>query len=694
MFRIMLIVAVVALPIRSSGQEIPDDFPRFTVPGFEEEMALLREFYWLHYPGSGPKATLWDEWLTEPSLWPAVNTNGQSDTFRTQWAGALSKRGMDEDGYVFTHQHASIAHQEGWPFPFWRQGGPNTWGWHFSLAGVPKGWHATEVKDQTGWELHGAEDLGIDETGWTIKLTEANAYVTAPPMDVDVLQAPFIQLRWKAKGLGSAKPWLEWTSNEAGLFVGAQRMAFDAVDGDAVQYTMIPVHEHPEWWNPIRGLQIQFGNMTPGAEVTIQALFTQYDTRHNINNSNFIRGCVNYFNWTGDVEFLKSQIGRMRKAYDYVVSEFKTEEEGVVLTPWVGHGGRSGIHYDEEGNKTLLYGYGVGNNYWDLLPFGHKDTYATIQFFDAVRSLRHLERAIVQHPEWGIEALPEDQLERVKWEHLRETGNEIFWNKETGRFAAAVDIDGKKPDYGFTFLNLEAIYYDFATRRHAKSIMEWIDGSRTVFTDTSQRQDMYHWRFGPRATTLRNIDYYGWFWSAPESIPWGGQVQDGGAVLGFSFYDLMARLRINGADDAWGQLQETLEWFAEVQEAGGYRAYYDGTRDGTLQGGGTAGGLGVDQEFFESVLVPQVMLEGFLGMRVQPNRIILSPQLPRDWPSLMVDRIRYHGAVLSIKTYQDTLEIEVVESESSEKVELIVIGGDDFFGELSLEKGTRVWVEH
>ena len=40
---------------------------------------------------------------------------------------------------------------------------------------------------------------------------------------------------------------------------------------------------------------------------------------------------------------------------------------------------------------------------------------------------------------------------------------------------------------------------------------------------------------------------------------------------------------------------------------------YDGSREGTLQGGGTAGGLGLDAEFFESVLVPQVMLEGFLG---------------------------------------------------------------------------------
>jgi hypothetical protein len=34
-----------------------------------------------------------------------------------------------------------------------------------------------------------------------------------------------------------------------------------------------------------------------------------------------------------------------------------------------------------------------------------------------------------------------------------------------------------------------------------------------------------------------------------------------------------------------------------------------------MQGGNVAGGLGLDKEFFESILVPQVMLYGFLGLR-------------------------------------------------------------------------------
>src|SRR5205823_312106 len=139
---------------------------------------------------------------------------------------------------------------------------------------------------------------------------------------------------------------------------------------------------------------------------------------------------------------------------------------------------------------------------------------------------------------------------------------------------------------------------------------------RIVEGDTSTGADIYHWRFGPRSTTKRNLDYYYWAWSNPESIPWGYQVQDGGGVLGWSYHDLMARIRVLGPDNAACRLREICAWFREVQNAGGYRKYYAADpKRGTLQGANVAGGLGLDNEFVESVLPPSVMLYGFLGLR-------------------------------------------------------------------------------
>ncbi len=224
---------------------------------------------------------------------------------------------------------------------------------------------------------------------------------------------------------------------------------------------------------------------------------------------------------------------------------------------------------------------------------------------------------------------------------------------QTGRFGT-VDLDGVMHDYGWTFLNNEAVYYDFATPEQARTIRDWISGRRVVEGDTSTGKDIYHWRFGPRASTRRNVDYYFWAWSAPESIPWGYQVQDGGGVLGFSYHDLMCRLKVDGPEDTWKRLQEILTWFDETQAEGGYRAYYgkDPTR-GSMQGGNVPGGLGLDREFFESILVPQVMLYGFLGFQPTAVGFRIEPRLPKDWPEASITRVHLHDMVFDLTAKAD-----------------------------------------
>ena len=39
-------------------------------------------------------------------------------------------------------------------------------------------------------------------------------------------------------------------------------------------------------------------------------------------------------------------------------------------------------------------------------------------------------------------------------------------------------------------------------------------------------------------------------------------------MLGFSYHDLMCRLKVDGPEDAWKRLQEILVWFDEVQAGG------------------------------------------------------------------------------------------------------------------------------
>jgi hypothetical protein len=655
----------------TGGAEVPDDFPRFVVPGAERQMRSLRELFWLHYQPAGPLIPLWDAWMPMSTLWPARGSGPELESMRLRWAAALAGRVLDAESYVATQQHDGPAHAEGWPFPRWMEAGGI--GWHFRGTGVP-GYDGPPATPEH-WTVTRGQSGAVNEKGWIIELTQPHATAQSPTFEMEARNAPWLRLNWWAEGLETADCYVEWTTKEKPEFSSDRRCYFSPASpaGEGHAYlpmggnsgkmdlsrsetrTMIAVYRMPGWTGTITGLRIAFDN--PGqAKVVIKSFHTACDTRHPINNPNFVRGVHDYFVWTRDLSFLRNQIGRVRRAMRFTMREFDTRQRKCIYTTWPGHEGRSGVRRGADGKKQIVRGEGIGGNYWDLLPFGGEDALATIYYYDAVLDLANLEEQIAAHPEWGV-AQGADAFDPAD---LRQHAQEVkaysgrrFWNEETGRFGT-VDLDGVLHDYGWTFLNNEAVYYDFATTEQARRIRDWISGRRIVEGDTSTGPDIYHWRFGPRASTRRNLDYYFWGWSSPEKIPWGYQVQDGGAVLGFSFHDLMCRLKVDGPDDAWQRLQEILVWFEETQAEGGYRAYYakDPSR-GSMQGGNVAGGLGLDKEFFESILVPQVMLYGFLGFQPTPDGFKLDPHLPKNWPELKITRIRLHIAVLDVSAKAD-----------------------------------------
>lgn len=648
-------VNLLAEPIR-----VPDDFPRFSVPEHQPEMELLRQLYWLHYQSGGPLIPLWDDWMPMATLWPARSSGIERQSMRKRWSEALTSRLMNDEGYIHTQQHDGLAHAEGWPFPLWTQAGGM--GWHFRGTGVA-GYDAP-LATADSWQVRGGTSGPVNDQGWQVELISPHATIQSPEFLVEARVSPWLRINWWAEGLVQANCFVEWTTREQPEYDSARRFYFSPPTTSTLQHSetrcMIPVYRSKGWQGVITGLRINFGNSAQ-SRVVIKSIHTACDTRHSINNLNFVSGARDFVSWSRDLNFLRSQIGRLRSAMHFAMREFDTRSRLCIYNSWIGHEGRSGVLYSSDGKKQIVKGEGVGSNYWDLLPFGGEDSLATIYFYSALLDLAELEQLIVEHPEWnvaaGADAVNPDELRKHARE-VKDYGTSRFWNSATGRFGT-IDLDNVMHDYGWTFLNNEAIYYDFATPEQAKEIRDWISGRRIVPGDTSTGQDIYRWRFGPRASTLRNLDYYFWGWSNPESVPWGNQVQDGGAVLGFSYHDLMSILKVDGADAAWNRLKEILVWFQEVQSEGGYRAYYSkDPQRGTLQGGNVPGGLGMDNEFFESILVPQVVLYGFLGFQPTLSGFRIEPKLPQEWPSLTVDRIHLHDHVLTITANNEgTIEI-------------------------------------
>lgn len=636
----------------SSHRTMPDNFSHFLVPGHGPEMELLRDLFFEHYKFF-PYGTLWDPWMAKSLLWPAAEANSQALKFRALLGG----RTITEEGYVSTHQHRGMAHDLGWPFPIWTQ--VAGWGWHFSGTGnlyadPAFGFRIRPSLD--GWDTEGLSDITYSELRGLHADIAPQAVIETPKFQVKAISTPFVRLEWWGEGLEEAHPYLEWTTDRHTSFNSKRRIYFAPAQGmEQETISMVPLGEATKDDEVFTRFRIGFGNRKP-AKIVVQAMMTAVDSRQNINNAVWIIGCSDYIRLTGDVDFIKQQIGRMRQALRYAVKEFRTKENHCIDTPWTGHDGRSGLVY-ENGKKVVRHGFGVGNNYWDLLPFGGKDFQATLYFYDALGRMADLEDAIRLHPEWGIAEGFDPAGLRAHASDIRTFSQNFFWNKTTGRFVCAVDADGIAHDYGLTFLNTDAISRGMATPDEARSIMDWISGTRMVDGDTSQGADIYHWRFAPRATTLRNTNYYCSVWSNPEKLPFGDQVQDGGAVLGFSYDDLMSRLKVYGPDNAWGRLKEILDWYRDVQAEGGARAYYAKPGRGNLQGGGTAGGLGIDEEFFESAQMPQIMLYGFMGFEARMDGFALSPQLPESWPSLQLTDVSFQGDVYDLFADRDRVVV-------------------------------------
>jgi len=672
--------------------QVPNEYPHFTFANHPEAAQLLTHYLWYHFHhrlGNSPR--LFDkEYVLTSDIWMGhLSPRGSTEPIQDVHRRNLLNVFLDDEGYVSSHQHFSQAHDLGWPFPSWAQASNNpeevkgkSVGWHFQPLDKVPGWVGAEflkkynLKEYCGetaasrWELEHVKSLGIQNLRWQLEATGMSPTITTPEgYSFDGFNAPYLQLRWKRTGTpkDDALPYVEWL-REGDTEYGLDRRVYFSAEQTPLSrecfHSIMTMYRHPQWNGKIKRVRISLAPGEADTKFEIDSFFTVYDTRHTINNPIFILASCRYFNWTGDVDFLRRQINRLRLALRYQQTVLGGLRYNHIRNPWPGHDGLPSWHKDAKGKLTFNPGHGIGNNYWDILPFGWDDMYAANQYYAATIAMAGLEEAIQQHPGWNIppRALTLDPKELGEHaERVKETANRLFWSESSGRFVACIDKEGTPHDYGYTFLNLDSIWYDLASPEHGRQILDWITGKRIIAGDTSFGEDIYRWRFGPRASTRRNVEWYGQGWWAPESLPWGYQIQDGGAVLGFTFYDLWARLKILGPDNAWQRLLEILTWEKDVRAEGGYREYYKGEKRGTtLQGGGTCGGLGIDFEFYESSLVPAIIPYGFVGLDARPDgRLFIHPRLPDACPELAISNVQYRNAQFDFRVANKSIQIRM-----------------------------------
>ncbi|MHA1370843.1 MAG: hypothetical protein ACTSRA_14165, partial [Promethearchaeota archaeon] len=376
-----------------------------------------------------------------------------------------------------------------------------------------------------------------------------------------------------------------------------------------------------------------------------------YDTRHFTTNPSYILGLYRYFCWTKDDTFLDDMYPQLHDATTYLVRNISAWNGIFVITAKDHYG--LGRVFNLTSNQYEFRS--VGSNYWDILPFGYKSACCNAYIHGALKAMADIER--YRNNDTGAQYLDEIAIK------LRKKYNEYFWNNYRGRYIGCIDINGDYHDHGFVFLNLEAIYYGLANFTQVMRIYDWLHNEPTC----TGLKDVYsRWQFAPRATTDWNENW--WFAKVAENF--GEQVQDGGAILYTSGYDIRDRGYYLGSDDALARMEGILGRYALPDKLCGGNPRYTG-EDAQQE---NPGAVGTDGPFPESGLAPVSFIEGILGVRVNATHLIIEPELPLKLDYMGIHGLQVANMKIDINITRDNIKISYIAGSLSKDFHVVVNG--------------------
>jgi len=612
------------------------------------------------------------EWETMSLLWFDTTKRNISDDRFEMVKSWLEEVPIDKFGYVWSNKYGQQPptdgplkyFSQGWPFPDYAQSEGQSQGWEFNK------------KSAQGWTTNG--DASVNFGYLSVDYVGNRCELESPDIDVDSFHCPFLEIDITINGKMNSKIkeiFVYWTTKDEPQYSEDKSfkqsvdssIPFETIPSKWSRHIFIPAYLNKNWKDHnITKLKIIIeGYEKVNIKLDLNFVRMNYDTRHVNNNALLLTSMKNYFEWTGDITFLKNNINRARKAMKFMLDHMKGQEGLIDQSYFTGHDGTRGL------------GHGLGNGYWDILALPSVDLYSNIYFYRAVKAMEYLERmaesyqidlekpTVVSPNAMGTDKY-ESTSESLKalLRVIKDKFQKTFWSEKNGRFFAGVNPEGEVIDYGFIMFNVEAVASGLCTKEQSEAIMKWINGDRIVDGDLSMGKDIYKFAFAPRSTTFKNDKHYFWAWHG-ETVKYGEQVQDGGAIIYYSYYDLVSRINVFGPDNAFTRFKDIQKWYEEVKTAGGtgdqfYRKYYN-EKGIQMQGGGTAGGVGLDFEFLESALLYSSIPLGFFGLKSEkPDTLQIAPNLPAALDFWQIENLMYHDVLLDIKIGRDYIEISNV----------------------------------
>lgn len=662
---------------------------------------------------------------------------------------------VDDYGYAwcaFNHLEsptmtAGSLFAQGWPFPNYSNSEGRSFGFEFNTD--EEDWTTNVTKTKSANGLFSLTAYNAD----TIDLVSPDLLIDRRGNPIDTFHAPYIHMDLRMTdrvGIGANTTiediYIYYRQKGQADFSESQKVSYldfatisNPIQGNFAEKIYFPMYTLPDWQN-IDKIKISIRpkeNKKLSVNVDLNYFRLDYDSRKGENNALMLNAAKTMLEFTGDQDMLRRNLNRFRKMTLFMLEALEGKNGLLDMGYFVGHEGIGG-----------QVGYSIGGGYFDIFAAPETSFYGNVYFLEAIESMAYMEKVAeetgigdsvpattirapyAQNSEerikytWTSDALydladrikecmqrdikdPVLNTESGKYEHNPDGG---FWDPENGRFIEGFNTLGEKIDYGFVVYNLEAIARDIPTQEQSEKIMAWIDGERIIQGDLVQGKfgseyvgpdnprtyGIYDLEFAPRTTTIKNDKQYYWGWNG-SMVAYGEQVQDGGAIMFTSYYDLLARIRVLGADNAFRRLKEIQAWYNKVEEAAAragvgvtvsnqefYRAYYRelGIQ---MQGGGTAGGIGLDFEFLESALLYAAVPMGFFGISSTGLGCLqIEPQIPSSLDFWKMENLRYMNVDYDLTVGQNFVQIDSVRGNTaSKKIEIV----------LSCGNGQKVYVD-
>ena len=682
-------------------------------------------------------------WEADSLVWFDSTQNGLQTYDAMNWIRAyLQNITIDKYGYIYSLADPINPSSEtgpfqsmGWPFPSYKTqvGTGEDIGYGANFKNDLEGWVVSNgsQKNSSGAMTFSFNGAVNEEFSMQASTLDGNGRGYNTVLFGNFLEVEMIWEDLSAKGSilsTSVDDWyISWQTEEGGdewFTVSQKEWAINPHEptGMSTYRSNFPLYMHEQWDNKhVTALKVTIKPKTGEAlklDGRLDFIHMMADTRHSTNIANYICALERYVSFNNDIDFLKGQITKARRAMAFQLNALQGKDGLLDLSYFRSHALAPNDGKDD--GKDFYYGYIATNGFWDVLPSGHKNAEANYYFYMSLKSLIKLEefirdagvtvtdQALVVAPNVAqgetlayaetAESL-KDLAETVRTNICKDVKDGGFWNPATGRFVWAVyDADnpqtgtkkGDPMDYGYTEVNFRMIQEGIATESQAKSIMAWINGERTIAGDDSQGSDIYAYEFAPRVSTKENTYDYVSIWletmrKNKKRWTFGNNCQSGGANLFISYMDMMARFETAGADDCYNRLKGIQTWYMKCYEkySGSGRYFYDNYytdlilaenmegRNGyqyVIQGveRGKNGAMGLDSEFLESSMVYATVPYAFFGLDANAySNLTIQPKLPSTVSYFGMCNLMYANVPYDCFVTENSVTISNVDGKTS-----------------------------